>query len=244
MDRSEDSIPYRFPTTQWTAVGAAGGRDTVGGAALSDLLARYLGPLRMHLLRHRRLAADRAEELLQAFVAEQVLERELVGAAVREKGRFRTFLLLALDRFVSNQLRGQRRRSAREAEAGDDGLGDAPAAGPSPSGAFEVAWAQHVLAETARRMRAECDRDGRPDVWAVFEGRVLSPTLEGAEPVSYEDLATRLGVTQHAAANLLVTGKRMFARRLRGVVGEYMGEGGEVEQEIAELRAALARGRG
>jgi len=45
------------------------------------------------------------------------------------------------------------------------------------------------------------------------------------------------------SSNLLITAKRMFARRLRAVVGEYMGEDGEVEQEIADLRAILGRGR-
>ena len=248
MGKAEDNA-YRFPTTRWTDIGHAGRRDTIGGEALAVLLGRYLVPLRAHLVHHKRLSAEQADELLQAFVAEKVLERELIGSAAREKGRFRTFLLVALDRFVSNRLRDERRRRARATEGGGDSdaaqeAAEAPAVGPSPSGTFEIAWARQVLAEAARRMREECEGAGRTDVWGVFEGRVLSPTLEGAEPVDYGELARRFGLAGvDAASNLLVTGKRMFARRLRGVVGEYMGEGGEVEQEIAELRAVLARAR-
>ena len=91
-------------------------------------------------------------------------------------------------------------------------------------------------------MHEECRSTGRADIWGIFEGRVLAPTLEGAEPVGYEALSTQFNFsTVEAAANVLVTAKRMFARNLRGVVGEYMGRDGEVEQEIAELRATLAR---
>jgi RNA polymerase sigma-70 factor (ECF subfamily) len=197
-------------------------------------------------VRRRYIPAQQADDLLQAFLAEKVLERNLVGGAAREKGRFRTFLLVALDRFVSNRLRDEQRlkRSPAQGYAAMDDAVHAPAPGPTPSGVFEIEWARQVLGQAAQRMRDECTASGREDVWGVFEGRVLAPTLEGAEPVPYEQLVARFALADaDAASNLLVTAKRTFARSLRGVVGEYMGEGGEVEQEIAELRVILARGR-
>ena len=242
MERSQEK-PQVFPTTQWTAVEEAG---APGSAALEALLPRYLPPLRMHLVRHRRLPVQQADDLLQAFLAEKVLERNLLGGAAREKGRFRTFLLVALDRFVSNRLRDEHRlkRSPAQGHAPMDEAIDAPAPGPTPSGVFEIEWARQVLGQAVQRMRSDCAASRREDVWGVFEGRVLAPTLEGAEPVPYEQLVERFALADaDAASNLLVTAKRMFARRLRGVVGEYMGVGGEIEQEIAELRAVLARGR-
>jgi RNA polymerase sigma-70 factor (ECF subfamily) len=237
---------YRFPTTQWSAVQQAGVSGEAAKAALERLLPRYLAPLRTHLVHHKRLEPQQAEDVLQGFLAEKVLERNLIGGALREKGRFRTFLLVALDRFMSNQLRNERslKRSPGEKVAPLEAAAAEAAPGLTPSGVFEAAWARQVLSNAAERMRDECKASTRDDIWQIFDSRVLSPTLEGAEPVPYEQLVTQLGLSDvDAASNLLVTAKRMFARSLRGIVGEYMGEHGQIDQEIAELRAILARGR-
>ena len=230
-----------FPTTQWSGVQHAGQGGAAGAAALAELLPRYLQPLRMHLVLQRRLLPDKADDLLQGFLAEKVLERNLVGNAARGKGRFRTFLLVALDRYVSNQLRNERcaRRCAlgtSEADAAD-AVDDAP----GPAEIFQVAWARQVLADAAARMRQDCRSAGREDIWGVFEARVLSPTLEGAQPLDYGQLACQhhLGSVE-AARNLLVTGKRMFSRSVRGVVREYIEDDDQIEQEIADLRQVLA----
>jgi DNA-directed RNA polymerase specialized sigma24 family protein len=236
----------RFPTTQWSAVEQAGvTSEDAAAAGLARLLPRYLGPLRAHLTHHKRMPVEQAEELLQAFMAEKVLERDLVASAQREKGRFRTFLLVALDRFVSNQLRNQQRqRRTPDRHAPLDDAAGIAAGGPSPSGVYEIAWARQVLADAAQRMREECQVSGRPDIWTVFEARVLAPSLSGADAIPHEQLALQLGLADtEVATNLLVTAKRMFARKLRGVIGEYMSEDGQIAQEIADLRAILTGGR-
>jgi RNA polymerase sigma-70 factor (ECF subfamily) len=213
--------------------------------ALGELLMRYLDPLRAHLVLNRRIAPDKAEDLLQSFISDRILEQNLIAAAVPERGRFRTFLLITLDRFVSNNLRDEKRlcRSPGEVTPGEE-VASAVARDPPPSSAFEIAWAREVLLQAAERMRDECLGAGRTDLWQIFETRVLAPTLRGAEPVAYEDLAARFSLpSAHAASNLLTTGKRMFARSLRGVVGEYIDDEAQIEEEITDLRAILARPR-
>ena len=81
------------------------------------------------------------------------------------------------------------------------------------------------------------------DVWGVFECRLLAPMLDGAEPMPYEALVERFALRSPAqASNVLITGKRMFERALRAVVGEYAADEAEVDEEIAELRQILSRG--
>src|SRR5688572_32516631 len=225
---------YRFPTTRWTAVEDAAASRTAGASAIASLLGQYLTPLRAHLLHDRRLPAQEADDLLQGFVADKVLESELLARATPEKGRFRTFLLVALDRYVSNQLRNEGRKvTAPQKLVPLDEARNLASGDPTPSAVFEMTWARQVLANAACRMKQQCESSGRGDVWGVFEARVLGPTLEGTEPEPYEQLVARLGLADvDAASNLLVTAKRMFARSLRGVVGEYMGEGGDPAQEI------------
>ena len=91
------------------------------------------------------------------------------------------------------------------------------------------------------------EREGRTDLWKLFEGRILRPALDGAEPVAYEQLVTELGYKSPSQAwNALVTVKRMFERSLRSVIREYVGDDDEklVEEEIKDLHVLLARGAG
>ena len=82
-------------------------------------------------------------------------------------------------------------------------------------------------------------------MWRLFEGRVLGPTLEDAEPLPYEQLVSELGYRSPSQAwNALVTVKRMFERSLRSVIRDYVGDGDErlIEEEIDDLHLLLARG--
>lgn len=187
--------------------------------------------------------------MLQAFVSAQVLEADLIAGARRERGKFRSYLLLALDRFVVSQRRNDSRAkrspngSNEPDSAGDAALANLIDPAPPPDEAFELAWARQVLVYAARRMRDACRDAGRADAWVVFEARVLGPTLEGGDAVPLEQLVDRLGLASaQQASNLLVTAKRMFGRSLRDVIREYLADEAEVEAEVADLRRILGRG--
>jgi DNA-directed RNA polymerase specialized sigma24 family protein len=227
-----------FPTTQWSLVLCAGhATETRRREALDALLRRYLPALRAHLL-IRRVAPAEVDDLLQGFIADKVVGRDLISQVRREKGKFRTFVAVALDRYVVSQLRRQRSTLRRPADGAVVPLDGNDPADPTPSSfqAFNIAWASEVVSEARRRMRAECESSGRGDVWAVFEDRVVKPTLEDSPATPYGKLVERLGLASEAqAANLLVTGKRAFARALRSVVAEYVAEECLVDSEVAAL---------
>lgn len=248
---TDDSAPQwqPFPETSWTEVeragaeGADGPRDALGG-----LLRRYMPALRARLVIEKGIQPDTAGDLLNGFLADKVLERDLVARADRSRGRFRTFLLTALDRYVVDHRRAaaaEKRNPGEGAIVSLDALTEQhhPRAAANPSAASEVAWAREVLAEAIRRMEAECTAQNRADLWAVFRCRVLDPALRGADPLPYEQFVSTFGLrTPAQAANALVTAKRMFARVLKSVVAEYA-DGAAADQEIAELRAILAGAR-
>jgi RNA polymerase sigma-70 factor (ECF subfamily) len=214
--------------------------------ALEQLLTRYLPALQAHLVHTKGLSSENAEDLLQDFVAGKILERDLIARADRHLGKFRTFLLTALDRFLINRLRdvGAKKRAAGE---GAERLGERAArlsVNGGPSDAFDVTWARRVLAEVLQRMRTHCETTGRTDIWGVFECRVLGPILDGTEPPDYRELVQRFGLQSPSqASNVLATAKRMYGRTLRAVVGEYTRSDGEIDEEIRELREILARGK-
>lgn len=239
-----------FPETSWTAIGEVWAEGAEGPRhALGALLRRYLPALRARLVIEKGIRPEKAGDLLQGFLADKVLERDLIGHADRARGRFRTFLLTALDRYVVDHHRAATAEKRNPAEGpivslGDVGEPDHPRSGASPpAAASEVAWAREVLAEAIRRMEAQCRTDHRPDLWEVFRCRVLDPALEGADPLPYDQFVSAFSLrTPAQAANALVTAKRMFARVLKSVVAEYA-DGAAADQEIADLRAILAGAR-
>src|SRR4051794_24630552 len=99
MGTHDDSTPqwHSFPETSWTEIDNVKGQGTDGPRdALGKLVQRYRPALRARLVIEKRIASDRAAELLDGFIADRVVEHQLVARADRSRGRFRTFLLTAL----------------------------------------------------------------------------------------------------------------------------------------------------
>ena len=232
-----------FITTPWSGIGriaAAQGEDARG--ELGRLLARYLPALRAHLVLEMKLPLDRANDLLQGFVAEKILENDLIARADREKGKFRTFLLRALRNHVVSVARrenAKKRSPGSLASLDGDESTLQPGTVQDPSAAFDVAWAREVLVGAVALLKTECERSKRPDLWGVFESRLLRPVLDGEDPEPYDRLVERFGFASPAqASNALITAKRMFGRVLASVVGEYARD--DIEAEIADLRKILS----
>src|SRR5512136_211225 len=101
---SGDESPRQpaFVTTHWSVVLAAGRSDTPRAqAALEKLCRAYWYPLYAYV-RRRGHSVEDAQDLTQEFFA-RVLARQWVADADRAKGRFRTFLLAGMNRFLSDE---------------------------------------------------------------------------------------------------------------------------------------------
>ncbi len=237
----------RFMTTIWPLLEQTSHEDAAARLeAMTTLLRRYLPPLRAHLVLRKRIDPHRADDLLQDFVADKVLATGLVQKAVRERGKFRTFLLVSLDRFVWNRLRNEKaaKRSPGEGLSNlpIDGAMEVSGKEADVAGVFDVEWARTLLDEALGRMKKNCLSTDRVELWAVFQDRVVGPTLENSEPSPYAELAERFSFQSPAhAGNIVLTGKRMFIRLLREVIGEYATCEAEIDEEIRELRQILAR---
>jgi RNA polymerase sigma-70 factor (ECF subfamily) len=84
-----------FPSTSWSLVVAAAANSTSDSrASLAKICEAYWPPVYAFV---RRIGYDRdqAQDLTQAFFA-TMLEKNYLGNANRERGRFRTFLLASV----------------------------------------------------------------------------------------------------------------------------------------------------
>jgi RNA polymerase sigma-70 factor (ECF subfamily) len=234
----------KFPSTHWTAVFAAGRAGEGGdGSALDKLLRKYQAPLLTHLQWRFRASQDQAEDWLQTFITRKVLERNIIESARPERGRFRTFLMKALDNFVVSEIRreNQGRRKPPGGFVSDTGLAETlpAAAGPATDPA-DVLWARAVIQQAVSRLRDFYGSRHRADLWGVFSEGFLEPLLNATRPPDMAELARRFGFeSADQASHGLLTAKRKFRRFLEQGVAEYAEDEAEIEGELRDLMAIL-----
>ena len=96
------------------------------------------------------------------------------------------------------------------------------------------------------RARQWCVAKNRPDLWTILERRIILPALDGLPRPPHLEVARQLGLdggdeeAAREAVNLQTTAKRLLARCLREIVGEYAAKG-ETEEEIRELWATFSK---
>src|ERR1700685_2576797 len=106
MSRPRIENPDGFPTTNWSVVRDTGAERSEHKRALwGELRDRYWPALWAHLVYRKRLSAHEAEDLIQSFIEKKVLQNNLVQIADPARGKFRTVLLTALDRFLIDSRR-------------------------------------------------------------------------------------------------------------------------------------------
>lgn len=212
------------------------------------MITRYRAPLLAHLVRQFQATPEQAEDWFQAFVHEKVVLDALLQRPRRELGRFRTFLLNALDNFVRSALR--KARAAKRCPPGGIGSLDelpeseTPAVSPGSDDVFDVDWARVVLAEALQRLEAECLAKGLPARWQVFRARVVDPILNGTARPGYAVLVAQFGFrSPKEAYDTLTTALRAFRRLLMEVIREYEQDPRRAAEEVEALEALLRRAR-
>ncbi len=233
-----------FPVTQWTAVLAAGSRPSPeSAAALERLCTLYWYPLYAFVRRTGYSPAD-AEDLTQEFFA-RLLEHNWVSAADPHKGRFRSFLLMIMKRFLAKEWDkakalkrgGQVRFVGPQFDAAETRYRQEPADTRSPDQLFEQHWALALLAEVLKRLREDYARDGKA---RLFE--TLEPSLIGNRELQpYGVLAARLGLSEAAVKMSVCRLRERYRECLKEEIGHTVASSAEVEEEMRHLFRVLAR---
>jgi len=241
-----DSDPARRPvfvTTHWSVVVTAGRNDTPGAqAALERLCRTYWYPLYAYA-RRRGYSVEDAQDLTQEFFA-RVLERHWLARADQAKGRFRTFLLTAMERFLANEWdkaralkRGGGQRTVPiQLEGAETRYGVEPADMRTPEQAYEYRWAAALLDEVVKQLEADYQAQGQAAAFTV-----LKPCLVGecaAQP--YAALATRLGMEEGAVKVAVHRLRLRYRELLRAEIANTVASAEEVEAEMRHLFNVLA----
>src|SRR5262245_21321197 len=184
MERLEPAEgPGRFVTTRWSLVLAAGGGEPERSrSAMTRLLETYWYPL-YAFARRKGHGSEEASDLTQEFLL-GLLDGRFLGDADPRKGRFRTFLLTAFERFLVDEYRRERRDkrgggrpilslSSIDAE---ERYRFEPADTLTPQQIYERRWALTLLETTLRRLEEEMAAAGREELFAA-----VKPILTGED---------------------------------------------------------------
>ncbi len=229
-----------FAPTRWSLIVAArDGHSHEARQALSQLCEVYWYPLYAYI-RRRGHTADQAQDLTQEFFA-RLLERDFLGAADPEKGRFRAFLLACCKNFLANehdraaaQKRGGRAPATLSVEGAEERYRREPAHDLTPERAFERRWALTLLDRALGRLRDEFTGRGKG---GVFDG--LRPYLVGDRGAPQERAAAALGMSVGAFKVAVHRMRQRYRELLREEIAQTVGGPDEVEEEIRDLFTAL-----
>lgn len=235
-------VDGRFHTTCWTVIADSHtSTDEKQSLIINDLLGLYWKPVYCYL-RRRGYDNETSKDMTQGFFSEIVLGRELITQADKKKGKFRTFLLTALDRYVIDLHR--RQSSSIRKPQGDilqlDDI-DIPCHDhQSPEEEFNHAWVAELLETTLSQVQQECEQTNKEVHWAVFEAKVLTPVVEDNKPPSMAELCKELNIdTESKASNMIVTIKRRLKKHLEQNLRQRAGTDIDIEPEISALLKSL-----
>ena len=230
-------------TTHWSVVLSARRKDSPQSAAALETLCRtYWYPLYAYVRRQVHSPPD-AQDLTQEFFA-RLLQKDYLKAAAREKGRFRTFLIVALKRFLANEwdrVRAQKRGGGRPLLSLDTELAEQryriePAESATAERVFERRWALTLLDQTMKRLRGEFAATGRA---REFDRLKACLTAERGE-ISYAEIAAELGQSEGTARVAVHRLRKRFREVFREEIAHTVSSAEEIEEEVRYLMGVLA----
>ena len=229
----------RFDETRWSLVQAAG--ETVNPKAqdaLGELCQIYWPPVYAYI-RCRGQDPERAKDLTQGFFT-LLLEKNYIKYARKDRGKFRSFLLTCVKRYMVNEWEREqalKRGGGHSIVSLDLDTAESfkykltPATPQTPEEIYDKLWAftfvQQVFVQLEKEMRRPKDRE---------RFRVLKPFLTGdSETTSYKDVGAQLDMSEGAVKVAIHRLKSKFGKRLRTEVAQTVDSSSKVDEEIRFL---------
>lgn len=230
-----------FAKTRWSIVREAGTQQTPESRdALEFLLKAYSGPIYGHLRRKGFTEMD-AQDMTQSFCLD-LIQRQFFAVADPQKGKFRTFLLTALDHFLINSWKSQNRqkRGGQTEIIPLEGADENPAHQTSHCDLpleFDRDWAISTVETALVLLKDECERAGRTELLMELRGSILSmDRVESAEVV-----ANRIGMSTEAVRKARSRLRLRFRQLLSSLLSESLKSPEDVEDEARYLVGILGQ---
>src|SRR5579862_4902707 len=238
---STNDGPRAFPNTRWSVVLAARQPSPDSATALETICCAYWYPLNAYVRRCGQSPHD-AQDLTQGFFS-RLLEKRWLDSADREKGKLRTFLIVALKNFMTKEWR---RASAQcrggghthvpfDTEFAESRYAADHSAQLAAEEAFDKEWALTLLDLTVKRLQAEFAAANKSGDFEALKGCLMA--ARGA--IDYAEVASRLGLSEGAARVAVHRLRKRFREVYREEISQTLTSSTDVEGELRHLAAAL-----
>lgn len=238
------AVEKQFRTTRWSMVLAAADRAAPGSEeALAALCQAYWYPL-YAFLRRQGWNPQEAEDLTQAFFL-RVLEKDYLAGVGPEKGKFRTFLLVCMKHFASNERvrlqavkRGGRRKIISiDLEAAEGRYIGEPVDTQTPEHVYERRWALTVLERALESLSADLYAAGKDRLFEALKSYLVMD----ADGVRYAQTGEALGMSEGAVRVAVHRLRERYRAKVVEEITATVGDVSEVDEEIERLFEILAQ---
>jgi RNA polymerase sigma factor (sigma-70 family) len=239
----------RFHTTRWSGVLLSAQSQAPGSKqAFADLCKLYWYPL-YAFIRHRGHSPEDAEDLVQSFFL-HLVEHKTLRRVDRSKGKFRSFLLASLQKFLSDAAdrarclkRGGRAEFVRlDLTGAEDRYRLGPVDELSPEKIFDARWAMALVGEALNRLNREYAARGKAATFQALRS-FLDPVNPKSLP-SYEEAAAQLQVSVGSVKTLIHRLRKQYTAFVREEVSHTVSESADIDSEIHQLCEALIAAEG
>jgi RNA polymerase sigma-70 factor (ECF subfamily) len=226
-----------FATTHWSVVLAAADQEAPDAAAALERLCRtYWYPLYAYV-RRRGYGPDDAQDLTQEFFARFLARKSLAGVAP-QKGKFRSFLLVALRHFLSDQRDrafavkrgGGKEVLSLDAQQAEDRYRLEPVERLDAEKIYERRWAMTLLGQAWTRLREESAAHGK-----LQQFERLAEFVAGEAEITCVAAASELGLGESAMRSAVHRLRERYRALIREEVSFTVSAPGEVDEELRYL---------
>lgn len=233
--------PALFAATCWTMVIAAGQNDPQGARALEQLCRTYWLPLYSYV-RRQGCGPHDAQDLTQGFFA-RLLRLNSVAGVNPGRGKFRTFLLVSLNHYLSDErdrVRAGKRGGGQVIISLDETDAESrylqiPCADMSPERLFDRRWALTVMEMALQRLRKEYESPGRQALFEALSAFLSSEAGAGA----YDAVATKLGMSPGSVAVAVHRLRQRYRECTRLELAQTVSSNADLDEELNYLFTAL-----
>jgi RNA polymerase sigma factor (sigma-70 family) len=237
-------VEAAFTTTHWSVVlNAAEKTSPEADRALAQLCEVYWYPLYVYV-RRQGYNADDAKDLTQEFFS-RLLEKNYLRTIDRQKGKFRSFLLAAMEHFLAKHWRDShrlKRGGGHTILSLDDDTAEGryriePAQEATAERMFERRWALTLINQALERLRGEFLLAKR---LPLFEA--LQPFLSGDRPdMTYAQSGAQLDMSEGAIKVAVHRLRARYGELVREEIAKTVASADEVEQELRYLIEVISR---
>jgi RNA polymerase sigma-70 factor (ECF subfamily) len=242
VPESDAVAPRVFATTHWSVVLAAGqGESAPAQRALETLCRAYWFPIYAYV-RRKGYRPEEAQDLTQEFFA-QLIAKDHFRLADRNKGKFRGFLLAALDYFLAREWSRAHRQKrggqftfiSMDEHPPEERYQLEPADHETPETKFLRHWALTVLKQAMNALETECKANGKALLFREAKNLISGERDRAA----YGQMGRSLHMAEGAVRVAVHRLRQRYGELLRSEVAHTVTREEEVDEELRYLFQVL-----